>query len=299
MGDKSKIEWTDATWNPIRARNRETGKAGHFCIHVSDGCKHCYAERMQPRFGNPVRYAAQDFAKVELFLDEKALTQPLRWRRPRRVFVCSMTDLFLEGVPDEWIKQIWEVMERAHQHTFQVLTKRSFRMKGWIETCWATDKPVPNVWCGVSVEHDGFVIRLRDLAETQAAVRFASLEPLLGPLDLAGDTWIDGDWRRLVDYLDWVIVGGESGPGARPMHPDWARELRDQCVAAGTAFHFKQFGEWAWIEDRTYSEAEHDASTLWPGAKVEHHSCGRTAVKIGKKRAGRMLDGRTWDEFPA
>ncbi len=369
MADKTSIEWTDATWNPIRARNRETGRIGHFCIHASEGCRHCYAERRQPRFQNPVRFAAQDQDKVELFLDEKVLLQPLRWRKPRKVFPCSMTDMFGEWVPDEWLDRIFAVMALCPQHNFQVLTKRSGRMQKYcsnpntprrvarfildeaienpklflIEN-WPvitlgkaddpddviSDWPLPNVWLGVSVEDQKTAdARIPDLLVTPAAVRFLSCEPLLGPVDLTwiaqpnedadgvidallGCNWVErpGDdyrptrpgheGRRMGRWvvsgsddiianrkIDWIICGGESGPGARPMHPDWARSLRDQCEDAGVPFLFKQWGEWVSV-----SEVE--------GAG-EHFQFDdyATVRNVGKKRAGRLLDGREHNGFPA
>ena len=307
----SKIEWTDETWNPIRARNRETGKVGHFCIHISDGCKNCYAERIQPRFGNPVRYAAQDIGKVDLFLDEGVLTQPLRWKRPRMVFVCSMTDLFLEIVPTEWIDRIFAVMAEAEHHKFQVLSKRTGRMADyldeahrcgpyWLAEHGISERPWPwdNVWIGVSAENqETYHQRRGNLEDAPAAVRFLSLEPLLGPIDLL----LDADYGRLSRKYRWVIAGGESGPGARPMHPEWARSIRDQCVAAGVPFFFKQFGEWAWSPDEmNYAEGETWAWVKYgkTGDSVVAHSSGHTAARVGKKFAGRLLDGRTWDEMP-
>ncbi len=283
------IEWTDETWNPIRARNRETGKVGHFCVHVSPGCQGCYAERLQKRFNNPVRYAAQDREKVDLFLDEKALAAPLRWRRPRMVFVCSMTDLFYEGHSDDLIDRVFRTMADAPQHTFQVLTKRPERMLALLLRCW-NKPPLPNVWLGTSIEGPAYWARAELLKQTPAAVRFLSVEPLIENL---------GTHVRIVDDMDWVIVGGESGPHARPMHPDWARTIRDQCQAAGVPFFFKQWGEWSWIEDLNYDDARDLAYEKAPGKLLEFHSCGRTSVFIGKKAAGRLLDGRTWDEMPA
>ena len=331
MADGSKIEWTDATWNPIRARNRETGGTGHYCVHVSEGCRNCYAERMQPRFRNPVRYAAQDREKVELFLDRKTLEQPLRWREPRMVFVCSMTDLFLEDHTDEWIDSVFAVMALCPQHTFQVLTKRPERMRSYMEGAedrirsetyddippydaapewWERTArneyrlrlnwPLPNVWLGVSIEDQETANgRIPILLETPSAVRFVSAEPLLARVDLR--RWMN-DWgcercgyggshtddhcsecgwvgdsgpaeyapcpdcgEPLSDYyacpkcgatnetgfgvtitgrtlgqVDWIICGGESGLGGRPMHPDWARSLKRQCQAAGVPFFMKQ-----------------------------------------------------------
>jgi protein gp37 len=234
MSDQSGIEWTDATWNPI------TG-----CTKVSPGCKNCYAERLAVRLramGNP-RYR-NGFA-MTLHPDQLAL--PLRWRRPKRVFVNSMSDLFHEAVPEEYIQRVFDVMAKANWHTFQILTKRSRRLAALAANLlWP-----PNVWQGVSVESGEYTSRVIDLQTVPAAVRFLSVEPLLGEipnLPLVG--------------IHWVIVGGESGGGRRPMTAAWAQSIRDQCVDAGVAFFFKQWG-------------------------------GRTP-----KAGGRLLDGRTWDETP-
>jgi protein gp37 len=234
MAGNSHIEWTDATWNPV------TG-----CSKVSPGCKHCYAERMAKRLqamGQP-NYANG----FEVTLQPHMLELPLEWKRPRRVFVNSMSDLFHKDVPLSFIKKVFSVMRRANWHQYQLLTKRSERL---LEVSplltWE-----PHIWIGVSVENDDYTSRIDDLRKTGADVKFLSLEPLLGPL------------RKLnLRGMDWVIVGGESGPGARPMNPDWVREIRDQCVRANVPFFFKQ----------------------WGGPF--------------KKRTGRVLDGRTWDQMP-
>ena len=234
MGDHSAIEWTDATWNPV------TG-----CTKVSPGCKHCYAERLAARLqamGNP-RYR-NGFA-VTLHPDQLAL--PLRWHQPRRIFVNSMSDLFHEAVPDDFIHQVFDIMNRADWHIFQVLTKRSQRLAALAPTLpWA-----PNIWQGVSVENARYTDRIRDLQTVPAVVRFLSVEPLLGPIS---DLPLTG--------IDWVIVGGESGGGRRPMAAEWPRQIRDQCRAVGVPFFFKQWG-------------------------------GRTP-----KSGGRVLDSRTWEEMP-
>lgn len=300
MSDGTKIEWTEATWNPIRALNLGTGGIGHFCVHKSPGCKNCYAEGFQPRFNNPIRFAAQDRDKVQIFLDEKVLSQPLKWRKPRMIFVCSMTDLFGEFVTDEMLDRIFAVMALCPQHTFQCLTKRSDRMREYLSANDAATQigmqvidingglpdhvvsaikgrsffPLKNVWAGVSVEDQQRAEeRIPDLLATPAAVRWLSCEPLLGPVDLrnipmpddpraqcseiyldaltgyhrgtvgAGD--IDGrsSLPPVLEPLDWVVVGGESGRGARGSTDEveeWMRSLRDQCSLTGAKFFGKQ-----------------------------------------------------------
>ena len=234
MADHTGIEWTDATWNPV------TG-----CTKVSPGCKNCYAERLAIRLRAMRSPRYRNGFAVTLQPDQ--LDLPLRWRRPRRIFVNSMSDLFHEFVPDEYIRQVFDVMRQAHWHTFQVLTKRSERL-----AALALRLPWPrNVWQGVSVESAPYAGRVQDLTRVPAAVRFLSVEPLLGPIP-----------RLPLEGLQWVIVGGESGPGHREMSAEWVRMLRDQCVAASVPFFFKQWG-------------------------------GRTP-----KSGGRVLDGRTWDEVP-
>jgi protein gp37 len=234
MGTQSKIEWTESTWNPV------TG-----CSKVSPGCAHCYAERMAKRLramGQP-NYANG----FQVALHEHVLDLPLDWKKPQVIFVNSMSDLFHEQVPFDFIRRTFEVMRQASWHVFQVLTKRSERLA---ECADRLEWP-PNVWMGVSVESEEFLPRVDDLRSAGAALRFLSIEPLLAPLpelDLQG--------------IDWVIVGGESGPKARPMQEEWVREIRDQCLDSGVPFFFKQWGG------------------------------------TNKKRAGRLLEGRTWDEMP-
>jgi protein gp37 len=251
MGETSKIEWTDATWNPV------TG-----CTKVSPGCDHCYAEGIANRFRGPAFPNGFDVT-----LRENRLTEPFRWREPRRVFVNSMSDLFHEAVPDTYIERVFMVMANTPQHTYQVLTKRHARMRSFVSQLpgwW----PLPNVWLGVSVEDQKWAnIRVPALIGTTAAVRFLSCEPLLGPVSLTAES---NPWGRyFIDGIDWVIVGGESGAAARPMRAEWARTLRDECEAHETAFFFKQWGS-------------HD----------EH------GKRMSKHAAGRLLDGRTWDEYP-
>ncbi len=347
MSDRSAIEWTNASWNPIRARNRATGKVGWFCEHASQGCRFCYAERQNVRAGasggNGVEYRAQDRDQVEIFLDEKTLTQPLRWTRPRKIFPCSMTDLFGDWVTDAVLDRMFAVMAVTPQHTYQVVTKRAERANTYICTRagdWelylpealvsvglgemrglaarvCVKWPLPNLWLGVSCEDQATADeRIPLLLQTPAAVRFVSAEPLLGPIDLIGTFARFQDKPRNGcavplgrQLVDWVIVGGESGAGARPMHPDWARSLRDQCAAAGVAFFFKQWGEWRPpLPTERYDTSKGRASAP-PAFLVANdgtvHCFTETAgekargmLRVGKAKAGRLLDGRTHDEFP-
>ena len=235
MATNSHIEWTDATWNPV------TG-----CTKISPGCKNCYAERLAMRL--KAMGQANYRNGFKLALQPQMLELPLRWKTPKRIFVNSMSDLFHKDVPTDYIKRVFETMNNADWHQYQVLTKRSDRV---LELCEELDWS-PQIWMGVSVENEKYKFRIDELRKTKAHVKFLSLEPLLGPLgrlDLSG--------------IDWVIVGGESGPGARAVKPEWVTEIRDQCVASGIAFFFKQWGG------------------------------------VQKSKTGRTLDGRTWDEMPA
>jgi len=235
MAARSGIEWTESTWNPV------TG-----CTKISPGCKHCYAERMSLRLqsmGQP-NYASG----FKLTTHGHMLVLPLNWKKPQMIFVNSMSDLFHRDVPLDFIRMVFNIMHRAPWHTFQILTKRSERL---LELDEKFDWPT-NIWMGVSVENQDYTFRINHLRQTSARIKFLSLEPLLGPipdLDLHG--------------IDWVILGGESGPGARPMAKDWVIGIRDQCLAARVPFFFKQWGG------------------------------------MNRKRAGRVLQGRTWDEVPS
>lgn len=241
----TKIEWTDCTWNPT------TG-----CTKISSGCKNCYAARMANRLRGRFGYPADDPFRVTLRPDRLEL--PFKWRNPRRVFVDSMGDLFHEAVPFDFIAAVFGVMAANPQHTFQILTKRPNRMLEWYS--WISPEmdllnqiaewPIfPNVWLGVTAENQKAADeRIPTLLQCPAAVRFVSAEPLLGPLNLRrfflDDDGLDleGGWPQFAG-LDWVIVGGETGPGARPMNPDWARQIRDQCKEVGVPFFFKKMGQ--------------------------------------------------------
>jgi protein gp37 len=234
MSDKSTIEWTDATWNPV------TG-----CRQVSPGCDHCYALTFAERFrGVPNHPYEQGF---DLKLWPERLELPLQWKKPRMIFTNSMSDLFHKDIPDEYIYRVFDTMVKANWHIFQVLTKRSARLARM-----APSLPLaPNIWFGVSIELDRYIWRANHLRQVPASTRFISAEPLLGPLT-----------NLNLEEIHWLISGGESGPGHRPCNPEWVRDLRDRCQIAGVAFFHKQWG-------------------------------GRTP-----KAGGRLLDGKTWDEFP-
>jgi protein gp37 len=343
MSRGSKIEWTDDTWNPLLG-----------CTKVSAGCDGCYAIRTARRLaGNPDPKVSLPYAglvhrddtgqldwtgRVNLVPDR--LDQPLRWRKPRRIFVNSQSDLFHDAVPMGYIEDVFAVMAAARQHTFQLLTKRHARMRNLLNqgAFWANvydkwriqyggaradnwAKPLPNVHLGVSAENQQWAdIRIPALLATPAAVRWLSCEPLLGEIDLSKHLHVRPIGANLTDAaltpagaracglpaLDWVVVGGESGPGARPMDPDWARSLRDECQAAGIAYNFKQFGEWAPIppaEARPADTIITPAGQTMPWADrgdLVPEVARRSWVlrRVGKKIAGRELDGRIWDEYP-
>lgn len=387
MADGTKIEWTDATWNPI------TG-----CAVVSPGCTNCYAMRLAgtrlkhlpSRAGLTRDTKAGPVWNGQVRLNEQWLDQPLRWERPRRIFVCAHGDLFAENVPDEWIDQVFAIMALAPQHTFQVLTKRAARMREYAsdpstarriyeEACDLTVAaslavvlrtpgipdpaiapglprihlglwPLPNVWLGVSAERQQEADeRVPELLATPAAIRFVSAEPLLGPIDFTRIThrdpakfaWLSyaprlnaltGNYPLLEearephpDRIDWIIVGGESGNGARPMHPAWARQIRDQCATAGVAFFFKQWGAWSAVSQMTEEQIEacypprserHPEATrkslvdvcVLTAAGTRHGiadkgafqqgSGSMTMFEVGKKRAGRLLDGVEHNGMP-
>ena len=372
MSDGSRIEWTDATWSPV------TG-----CTRVSPGCDHCYIERTPP-----FRMAGRRFLAVcgrcnghgsadegicpecrgkgtwpgdgtgsstGVQLHPERLDQPLKWRKPRMIFVCSMADLFHDDVPEAYLVEVFARIAVSTRHVFQVLTKRPARMRalfkaerfveavaqtaervwqgpGWhhaTSTQWP-GWPLPNVWAGVSAENQTWADRrIPILLDTPAAVRWVSAEPLLGPLDLGEHTGYlvpgpgcpcERDEPYCAPTLDWVVAGGESGPNARPVHPDWIRGLRDQCQATGVPFLFKQWGEWA-PDGRSDEHGWHAniPRTATDPRRLVIHTAGMTAMhpgnpfnpferghpgwamamrRVGKKTAGRVLDGRTWDEYP-
>ena len=306
MGDRTGISWTDATWNPLRG-----------CSRVSAGCAHCYAETVAARFSGPgqpydgLLHPTTRGWNGQLRFIEDALEHPLRWSRPRLIFVNSMSDLFHESVTDEWIDRIFAVMALAPRHTFQILTKRPGHMLEYLDL--RTDNrehaigeqmriisggrdpgmpelPLPNVWLGVSVEDQVTAdLRIPLLLQCPAALRWLSCEPLLGPVDLErvlrrGWSVDPGDGKGgfvgqldMPGQIDWVVVGGESGVCARPMQPEWARMLRDACAAACVPYYFKQWGEWAPADD--------DAG-------------GERLTRIGKRKAGSLLDGVDHKAWP-
>jgi protein gp37 len=289
----SKIEWTDATWNPV------TG-----CSKISEGCKNCYAEKMATRFAGMNGYPKDD--PFQVTFHKNRLNKPLHWRKPRMVFVCSMGDLFHEDVEFIVIAKIFGIMQSCPQHTFQVLTKRPERTAEfikWFRTEWLNKGAYPNeykhVWLGTTIESQKHIERAYKLIEIPAAVHFISHEPSLGPLDLdleVGAYQNENNTplrKKLIDCIQWVICGGESGPGARPMHPDWARSLRDQCQVADVPFFFKQWGEWA---------PEHSLDSSITPARGFHKSHlfknNQRVFKVGKKSTGRLLDGKEHNKYP-
>jgi protein gp37 len=238
MSTNTAIEWTDATWNPV------TG-----CTKISAGCDNCYAERFSERFRDVSGHPFENGFDLEL--RPRRLEQPLKWKAARMIFVNSMSDLFHKEVPSSFVDQVFDTMERADWHVFQILTKRSSRLRSYVNARYATAPAPAHIWLGASIEDGSKKSRARHVQQTNASVRFLSIEPLLGSLgelDLIG--------------IHWVIVGGESGPRARPMAPEWAREVRDQCAAAKVPFFFKQWGG------------------------------------LRPKSGGRLLDGREWNQWP-
>lgn len=354
MSDGTPIEWTNATWPLV---------AG--CAPASPGCDHCYAARnTSGRLRNLPAYAGLGvggkFTGEVRMLPER-LGWPLAWRKPRMIFVCSQSDLFHPKVSDEFIAAVFAVMAACPQHTFQILTKRSARLRTLLcDECrcgaghppgthfrskieWAaaahsptyvrglasglihrTAWPLPNVHVGVSVESQEYADRrIPDLLGTPAAVRWISAEPLLGPVDLtrlpfpkwsmsdsqgmvidaaAGRYGVPDQWQAKAVGLDWVVAGGESGPGSRPMHPDWARSLRDQCAGTPAAFFFKQWGDWTDTEHALRADNDRLILAGTGNSQASRHrkqALGATTMlRLGKRRAGRLLDGRTWDEYP-
>lgn len=301
----SKIEWTEATWNPV------TG-----CTPISEGCEHCYAKRMATRLRGRSGYPEDEPFKVTAHPER--LKDPLGWRKPKKIFVCSMGDLFHEDVPVDWIDSVIGVIAKCEQHRFMLLSKRTKRMKIYFlglrdepeqAIRFLSDGPgrikyglhkyaltlrrgehLRNVWLGVTAENQRRADeRIPVLLEIPAARRFVSIEPMLGPVDLRRAFGTEGPRQTYIEQLDWVICGGETGPGARPLHPDWVRSLRDQCQAAGVPFFFKSWGEF----QTNYDEMLRQSIDYKP-----HSFNGLTFVRCGKKQAGRILDGRTWNEEP-
>jgi protein gp37 len=340
MSDKTQIEWTDATWNPIRG-----------CSRVSDGCRHCYAEGQAARIilmdrgkgvaeGNGaydglLAKGGQWNGKIKVV--PEVMDQPLRWKKPRAIFVNSMSDLFHENVPTDVIDHVFAIMAIAPQHTFQILTKRPERMLEYMKgleaaaEAWAPVTqngvftaanvlnirymsrqigatgfpqvawPLPNVWIGVSVENqDTARERIPQLLETPAAVRWLSMEPLLGPVDIS--EWLGAG-------IGWVVAGGESGPLARPMHPQWPRDIRDQCQAAGVPFLMKQWGEWVNPADGptegvNYASVQRKAhvnidGTAFDALDTKAKDNAVDMYRLGKRQTGRLIDGVMHDAYPA
>jgi protein gp37 len=322
MGSKTKIEWTrgsdgseGATWTPIRARNKVTEKVGWHCVRVSPGCEHCYSQSFNLRLGTGLPFKPGHEKDIDIFLDEEMLRAPLQWKKPRTIFVCSMTDLFADFVKDEWLDRIFAVMALAPQHTFQCLTKRSDRMRAYLSqfdqrgryVCSSTrhqigpDRrdgncllllhdgqvwPLANCWLGVSAEDQANAdARIPDLLATPAAVRFVSYEPALGPISFRQWMTAPGDDHLWQDGgISWVIYGGESGPKARPANIAWARSALAQCKAAGVACFIKQLG-------RSSMMGRGDAAqpvALGAGWQVAHPGAALGTVTFRHPKGGSM-----------
>lgn len=315
---KSKIEWTDATWNPV------TG-----CTKVSAGCAHCYALRQATRMqAMGVAGYENGFAPT---CHPSRLAAPASWVKPRKVFVCSMGDLFHDDVPFDFIERVFQTMLDTPMHTYQVLTKRPQRAHLFLDKHLRSDVfkhwPFPNVWVGVTAENQEMANeRIPWLMRIPATVRFVSAEPLLGPIDMTeamygqdppgmnGFGFTDGYGHEAM--IHWVIAGGESGPGARPMHPAWATGLRDQCIAAEVPFLFKQWGEWCdyqqWflfpnvhkltrrivLMDGRCGKSPEDLGYHGPDGEEWNAFCPSVMVRVGKKNAGRWLERELWNEYP-
>jgi protein gp37 len=309
----SKIEWlarpgtVPESWNPLQDVRKGKSGRGYHCTKVSPGCENCWAEAMNRRFGNGFPF---DDAPVEFEL--AGLDKPLRWRKPRTVAVQLMGDLFHEEVLFSSIWDIFDVMAYTPKHTYVVLTKRPDRMLAFLDEAGYLEREAfplpPNIWGMVTVESQEQAWRASDLSKAPFVVRGVSIEPMLGAVDLCFPEPLMGNEHSylgtdsVIDKLDWVIVGGESGPGARPMRPDWARGIRDQCSQAGVPFFFKQWGACIpeenaagmWPEkassDPIMSPSRIPAIHVWPG--------GSSSLRYSKKRNGRLLDGREWNEWP-
>jgi protein gp37 len=319
MSGITKIEWAEKVWNPV------TG-----CTPISPGCANCYAKRMAPRLAGRCGYPADDPFRVTVHEDK--FNEPVHWRKPARIFVGSMTDIFHDEVPFEALDEIFLTMCAHPRHTFLILTKRPQRMQEYFA---AVDRrfedvhafvaeqvsghdyrpwPWANVWLGVTAENQAMADeRIPVLLSIPAARRFVSIEPMLGPVDLRltrgtrdedyhgynDDGPIDYVITSRADDLHWVICGGETGPGARPMHPDWPRSLRDQCTSAGVPFFFKQHGAWVGLKDPGDGWWPTDAETCIrltvDGRRVDD---GDPMQRVGKQLAGRELDGQEWSEVP-
>ncbi|MGH9522213.1 MAG: DUF5131 family protein [Terriglobales bacterium] len=288
MSDTS-IEWTDKVWNPV------TG-----CTKVSQGCKHCYAERVFPR-----AYAATGRKFTDVACHEDRLDQPLHWKKPARIFVNSMSDLFHESIPYKFIGRVFRTMHQANWHTYQILTKRPARMVDFVRWAMVEGNGNPEMYLDGVDDHIHLGFSAEDqktFDERWATVSewswlfplvWVSLEPLLGSVNCGTALhpgYVDG---KHAPGIGWIVAGGESGPNARPMHPDWARSLRDQCQAAGVPFFFKQWGEWEPQRQSPGGTGFGNGQHHWPG-----ESDCRMSFRVGKKAAGRMLDGREWNEYP-
>jgi len=298
----TKIQWATKVWNPV------TG-----CTPISTGCQNCYAKRMANRLRG--RYGYPEDEPFRVTIHPEKLDEPLKWRKPQRIFVNSMSDLFHHYVPDNFICDIFARMKFAKQHTFLILTKRPEIMRDFFKAWDSKNWPLPNVWLGVTAENQEMAdLRIPILLQIPAAIRFVSIEPMLGPIDLS--QWFPWDsfrkslpgWKRNPDYkqgLHWIICGGESGPKVRPMHPDWVRSIRDQCQTADVPFFFKSWGEWAYNRQPNKNDlldARKELIVPFHGevttGLLKYGDDAAVMRRVGKKIAGDLLDEKQYHEFP-
>ena len=275
----TKIEWCEESWNPV------TG-----CTKISEGCKNCYAERMAKRLAGRFGYPKDNPFQVTLHPDR--LNQPIKWKKPRYIFVCSMSDLFQPDVPKWFLDRVFDRIcyDDILHHKFLILTKRPMRAYEYFES-WFDSRLPDNVWFGVSVENQKTADeRIPKLLQISAKIKFISIEPILGMVELRRAFGSEGPRQTYIEQLDWIIVGGESGPHARPMHPDWVRKVRDDCIQTRVPFFFKQWGEWVQSEEPQEVYSKKGGFKTLPAKEC--------FIKVGKKRAGRLLDGREWNQYP-
>ena len=300
---RTPIEWCDYSSNPIYAVRKDTGKRGWACTRVSSGCQHCYAEAINKRLGTNLPYDTRSKKQVEYRLNDRELDALRKVSQPCRIFVGDMLDLFHADISDLILNRLFDALETPFKATIILLTKRPERMAHYLRKRWTYGYQPQFIWGGTSIEDQPAAdVRIPMLRRVPVAVRFLSVEPLLEQVHLALDPGME-----VSRGIHWVIVGGESGAQARPMHPSWARSLRDQCLSANVPVFFKQIGEWTWHDDPYVPGAE--TRVLFRDGSMSAYPCDYDPIdwarrgaclvrRVGKKRAGRLLDGLEWNQWP-